>query len=480
MLETNLYPMLRPEWVLRNERSKIICYLMSTEESRHQVLSPEVGFMASFLNGRETVAQVVDDLCYIWHGSREELHRVLSAAIDMLNAGAEKVALLRTPSAEAPKHNPLDFILSSEQFDPNARLRSPISLFIYFCAWCSTNCRYCYADLENMRKCAHLSAAEWLRIVREARDLGIRIIHFTGGDTLRRKDAIAFLSELVQLGFVFLVSTKCYIREDDARRLVDAGWHVPVNGVHRSLQVSVDSCNSETLRLLMGRDGYLDQATDTIGNLLKAGIQPVVKATLTAYNFRDVRDLVERFALMGVRRFRTALYSHSFYRHDDRLHMSEDMKKETAEWLSAIRSEHPELTIDGDAARFNAADSGTEAVRQRFWNSRTNCSAGRTSLGVAPDGRAVLCEQMPVAPPYFVGDLTKQSILDVWNSPQILDFISPARERFIGTACETCSEFEECIHLKGYCFRDAHFVYGRLHHPPPKCPRAPATTFRFT
>ncbi len=482
MVKDELYPMLRPEWVLRNDETKVICYLLSTEESSHLVLNPEVGFMASFLDGRQTVAEIADDLCYVGQiDSKAESRKLVSAVIDALNEGVERVALLESPAIDGPRYDPLDFIISPQHFEGNVRLRRPLTLLIYFCAWCSTRCVYCYADLENMRRCQHLPVAEWVRIAREAHELGVRIIQFTGGDTLGREDAIDFLCELIKLDFLFLVSTKCHVGPNDAQRLMDAGWNVPVNNVQREFQVSIDSCERETLKLLMGRDGYLEQATATVSNLLRAGISPRVKATLTSYNWRDVRGLVERFREMGVRCFRATLYSHSFYRHDDRLFMSEDMKKETAETLHALLSEYPELTIEGDAMQPLSADADneTEAGRKQAWNSRSNCSAGRTNIGVAPDGQAVLCEQMPLEPPYFVGDLTKQSILEVWNSTKLLDFVLPNRDLFSGTPCETCSEFEECVHHKGYCFRDSWFVYGKLHHPPPKCPWAPFMPFRF-
>jgi MoaA/NifB/PqqE/SkfB family radical SAM enzyme len=85
---------------------------------------------------------------------------------------------------------------------------------------------------------------------------------------------------------------------------------------------------------------------------------------------------------------------------------------------------------------------------------------------------------MPLQDPFFVGDLTKQSIMDVWNSAAVLDFIYPMRERFAGTACYKCQEFDACVHELGQCFRDAYFAYDTLFSPPPDCPKAPATTRR--
>jgi hypothetical protein len=54
------------------------------------------------------------------------------------------------------------------------------------------------------------------------RDLDIRIVDLTGGDPLTT-DSIAFFVNLIEMGFLFLLSTKCYIRLTDAQRLAEAG-----------------------------------------------------------------------------------------------------------------------------------------------------------------------------------------------------------------------------------------------------------------
>jgi radical SAM protein with 4Fe4S-binding SPASM domain len=480
MLQDGLIPALRPEWVLRNERNKVICYLMATEECRYQVLNPQEALIAALLNGHDTVAKLVEAICYIARiESRGVGLRVLERVLRSLNTEEQKVELLEKPATAGNTYSALDFIVPPESFCGERRLSAPLTLLIYFSAACQANCRYCYADLSNMRRCRHLTIAQWSRILDEARRLDIRIIHLTGGDTLARPDSIDFLCALARKGFLFLVSTKCRVSQDDAARLADAGFNVPVNTVRRLFQVSVDSCDPKELRLLMGREGYLEQATGTVRSLLGAGIPVQVKAVLTPFNYRRVGELVDRFGELGVRHFRASLYSRSFYRHDDRLFMSDDMKREAASMLQALRHTRPELTIDGDATRLAGADNGMATEKQERWSMRTNCSAGRTNLGVAPDGRVVVCEQMPLTSPYVVGDLTRQSILDVWDSPQLRDLVMPPRSRFYGTPCYACDEFRACIHNKGTCFRDAYFAYGRLHHPPPKCPHAPPSSFRF-
>ena len=90
--------------------------------------------------------------------------------------------------------------------------------------------------------------------------------------------------------------------------------------------------------------------------------------------------------------------------------------------------------------------------------------------GIGADGRAFLCEQMKMSEEFVVGDLSVQSIQEVWNSPRLLDFIYPERERFEGTICRQCPEFEKCMWESGRCYRDAYFCYGTIYDSPPLCP----------
>ena len=108
--------------------------------------------------------------------------------------------------------------------------------------------------------------------------------------------------------------------------------------------------------------------------------------------------------------------------------------------------------------------------RRTIWDRRKGCGGGWLSLGIGADGRAFLCEQMKMSDEFVVGDLSVQSIQEVWNSPRLLDFIYPERERFEGTICRQCPEFEKCMWESGRCYRDAYFCYGTIYDSPPLCP----------
>lgn len=479
MLNDSDYLALRPEWVLRNEDQKVILYELSTIEAHYLVLDPISAVIATFLDGHHTVGELAETVRFVGSlPSVDQATRLLEEVVSTLNHENRCVDVLPQPAPWTINYDPLDFMISPRDFKPQRRLSRPLTLLLYYSGWCQTNCIYCYADLSNMRRLDHLSLQQWLPILDQAQDLGIRLIELTGGDPLGRPDSIDFIIQLVRRGFLFLLSTKCYVEAADARRLVDAGFTDPVGGVSRDFQVSIDSIDAAVVDRLMRKRGHLQRAIESIQNLLAAGIPVRAKAVITSLNHQELRDYVGTLAGLGVRHFIFSTYARSFYRHDDDLFLSDDVKAAVDATLNQIAQERPDLVLEGDAMRFSPTAKMSRRDVKASWKVRAGCSAGRSNLGVAPDGRAVLCEQMPLQDPYFFGDLTKQSILEIWNSPAVLDFIYPPRERFAGTACFTCREFDQCIHELGQCFRDAYFAYDTLFSPPPNCPKAPATARR--
>ena len=112
-------------------------------------------------------------------------------------------------------------------------------------------------------------------------------------------------------------------------------------------------------------------------------------------------------------------------------------------------------------------------AKEEAWEERSMCSAGRASMVINPTGEVTLCEQMPLQDEYIAGDLKHQGLEALWNSTRMKDKVYPSKEKFSGTECETCPDFEECINETGYCFRDSLFTYGTIYSLPPNCPKAP-------
>jgi radical SAM protein with 4Fe4S-binding SPASM domain len=210
----------------------------------------------------------------------------------------------------------------------------------------------------------------------------------------------------------------------------------------------------------------------TLDNFLSFGIMPKVKGVITGLNYTQPRMIVEALYPRGARVFNFVRYRRTFHRHQDSLFVAPEHLMDLRQQFDDILERYPDIELQQEF--FPEVDPDPNIpppTKREVWANRLGCGGGWNSLGISADGKAFLCEQMPMADPYFVGDARRQSLAEIWSSEALRDFIFPAREQFDGSACQTCPDFEECMWAAGRCYRDAFFNYGSVYDQPPACPR---------
>lgn len=475
MREPNSYPMISGQWQIRNEGNQVVLVLLSTTEARMIRLQRDVALILTLMDGLRTFAEIEQTLASWFPSASSDdiarrIERVL-ADLALVSQGHPVIVTGDAPATAPRRLESRDFIIPVERYRPSSRLSTPASALIYLTGACHTNCVYCYADTDNLRSYRPLPRRDWERILADLRAAGVRNLTFCGGDCGAHPDYAEVVADAVRRDFVFSFSTKCLVTAEAARLIADAGFSIPVNGaVEREFQLSIDALDCELNRRMVGVPDFLGRVESSVRNLLAAGIHPRVKSVLTPFNADEPEALVAHFASLGVRRFSFARYAPSFHRHDASLNVDGRLGREIARRLTALQARHPELEIAGDACTFSESESPrTEQLLQ--WKKRGHCSAGRTSLVVAPDGSVLLCEQLTADRKFVVGNLTRQSVREVWESEALLRMTHPEEALFHGTMCAGCGEFAECVHFKGQCFRDNWFAFGTLYHPQKTCPR---------
>ena len=465
------------------------------------LLSPREGAVVSLFNGKYSLRHLALILEYILDFNDLNAARdYLISVINKINEDFDAIVNMADILAPYVKiYDTLQFIASSSEGVKQHRLVYPLSITAMFSNACETNCVYCYANRRIIPPSQQLSTKRWIEIFHEARSLGIEQVGLTGGDPLFRKDSITLLGELIKLEMLFLVSTKCHITREKADHLVDIGMTQPINQITREIQLSIDGPDEDTADVLAGSPGYFNRAIDSIKNLTERGFYFRVKAVLVPFNAPRVYDWIKVMVGLGATRLSVAAYNRTFYRHHDDLFLSLDDRKLIEEQCERAKSDFPEMKLQmsgldpvtmigkGPAsANKYLGGSSIEAGSPSFgdkmeeWKKRTHCSGGRSNLTITPDGKVVLCETVPQEGIFVVGDLTTQSIMDVWNSQKLLDFAYPSREKFVGSACYDCDYLSECLSsLAGYCFRDSYFNYGNVFERPPQCPFSPDNGMRI-
>lgn len=471
-IDANAKPAVSSGWLLRNDKKYIIAYKNDADALNYYVFSPLEASIISLFDGTLTTAEIRSAFIKIfarffpnlqndsqWNEQFDKILQDFFSIEGFLTFNGEI-----SPSLLVEKEYLLpDF---SSYLYPVKRLVCPLAVTIVFTNRCSCDCLYCYSEREKSNE---YPLEQWCEFFNQMNESGIKLVHIGGGDIFMRKDVYELFNEMVSRDFVFSVSTKGYISRYNAERLFDMG--IGRSNVSqpliRPIQVSVDSCIPEESEVLSQDYKYLEKALETVSNLIKAGISPKVKTVLTALNADAAEGIVARFSKLGVKEFYFAQYSRSYYRHSDRLFLSREQKLMIKKTSARLKSIFPHLNL---YFQDNMSTGGAVNLPHDKWRSRPSCSGGQSLMVVKPNGDVTLCEEVPHNDMFIVGNVFKDGIIGCWNSKKLLDFIYPDREKFKGTVCYECPEYDDCYEIKGNCFRNSLRAYGTIYDAPPECP----------
>ncbi len=477
-------PVISPYWRLKRSGDLLLLWNYHPDLSKYTILSPQIGAVLSLFNGKLSLRHIALIIQYIFNlDNFDSAWKFLLHSINEVNKTCD--AIVNMADSLIPyiqTYDTFSFIADLPKETKQRRLAYPVSLTVMFSNSCETNCVYCYANRRIVSASEQLSTERWIEIFREAQSMGIEQVSLTGGDPLFRKDSITLIGELIKLKMLFLISTKCHITRDKADQLVAVGMTEPINQFTREVQISMDGPDADTVDKLAGSIGYFDRAIDSITNLVERGFNLRVKAVLIPYNAPRVYEWIKLMAGLGVRRLFITAYNRSVYRHADTLFLSLEDRELIEQQYERAKRDFPEVELRTSGLdnvkrlqeAFTGARDKSDSEKMEEWKKRTHCSGGRSNIVITPDGKVVLCETVPQDGIFVVGDLTTQSIIEVWNSQKLLDFAYPSRNKFKGSACYDCDYLNDCLSsLAGYCFRNLYFNYGNVFERPPQCPFSP-------
>jgi radical SAM protein with 4Fe4S-binding SPASM domain len=344
----------------------------------------------------------------------------------------------------------------------NRHDRTPVNLNWHLTSDCSTDCRYCYL---GRRKVKPMPKERTLALIEEAAAIGVVGILPTGGDVLLYPYLGDILQALCRHKFLpAALCTKSFLSKDKAKVLAENA------SVVLCLQFSIDSTVADVADYLVRGKDFCKRIFKSIDNALEVGLRVEAKAVVTPYNILTIPKLYRDLKKRGVGTIRLAAYCRSGFHHSDDLFNHTASYQWLEEQTQQLRQEYPDDLINIQNGG-PALEPLSPEARQKGWSKRSMCTAGRDSMMICTDGKVIPCEQMPETEEYFCGDVSHQSIMEVWNGDRLRELTyGIPREKFKGTACYDCKEWEACC-LMGNCIRDLSYCYGNVYQPPANCPK---------
>lgn len=130
---------------------------------------------------------------------------------------------------------------------------------------CQANCIHCSAARHKRKDSPELSTEEWKKVIREAEQLGVVTVVFTGGEPLLRPDIFELIEWVDKNEAVVLIFTNgMLLTEENVRKLAKAGiWCV---------HVSIDSPDPQDHDEMRRLPGCFEKAVEGLKRCKDAGL----------------------------------------------------------------------------------------------------------------------------------------------------------------------------------------------------------------
>jgi pyrroloquinoline quinone biosynthesis protein E len=337
--------------------------------------------------------------------------------------------------------------------DPGApRPGPPLWLLAELTYRCPLHCVFCFNPLDFARHEDELSTADWIRVLREGRELGAVQLGLSGGEPLLRDDLEEIVAEAARLGYYSnLLTSGVGLTPERARALKAAGLdHVQLSFQDSTREMNDFLSHTKTFEL-----------KNRVARLIKEqGWPMVLNVVIHRLNIDHVDRIIGMAHEMGAEYLElanTQYYSWAFLNRSQLLPTHEQLRRaeEIADgWRARV----------GPAMRiFFVAPDYHEGTVKRCVN-----GWGSTLLNVAPDGVALPCHTARMLPGLAFPSVRERSLREIW-------FDSEGFNRYRGTGwmkqpCATCAHREEDL---GGCRCQAFMIANDARAADPVCRWSP-------
>ncbi len=354
------------------------------------------------------------------------------------------------------------------------RPKAPLDIVIMPTTNCLTNCIYCYAN-RNRKINSNISIKRYKEIIAESKKLGVRMVDIIGGDIFAYPKWFELLSTLKEYDYhkECLLSTKIPLNKDAIKKL-------HILGIER-IQLSVDSLNISSVKNILrvlNSKAYVSRMIKTFELLQDYNIKVSVHTILTKQGATK-NDLMSIYQVLkdkeNVEEWRidvafSSMYSDISY-HDYKVKDSDN--KKLSIFINSLSKQEKKIKIINE---IDEIDSSIERKKETFFYEKAvSCPANVYSCFILPDGKVTICEQFYWQKEYIIGDITKQSLLEIWNSDKAL-YLYHRKETKVRkiSPCYNCSDKEICSSRKLVCWVDVVKKYGyeNWDFPDPRCHKA--------
>lgn len=473
---------LNPEYILRNDKKRILLYSTLLLQNRVYRIHPVQAMILTFFSHSRSLNENIRLLKLFLGKDNDDIFKIVSPFINNerpvcvkwknQNIWFPEKILIPDNGRIREKYSVEDMVCESVDLHENRYFRSPITMTLMLTNHCLTKCIYCYADKkERVQK--KIETSRIIEIIQEAKHLNVRKINIIGGEVFLHRDWDIILKGLIDNGYSpEVISTKIPITIQILEKVKNTGYENPV-------QISLDSTNPNILsKLLKVEFDYWDKMRDSLALIDNSKIKYQITTILTNLNddFESILKLYKFLSnLKNIDSWRISPAWNSLYI-DNKEFENIKSKKNTIEKLFKEINEQiipdSNFSIFLDYSFLNKEYFKGKKGYKSF--SGGECSALQSQMFVLPDGQVTICEQLYWKPNFIIGSLVYDSIENVWNSDKAYSLLKMKREYISEkSSCKSCTFFDDCFAHR--CWVDVVKAYSdeNWDYPDPRCSKAP-------
>ena len=311
-------------------------------------------------------------------------------------------------------------LLENELSDEFAESRKLFSATIELTYRCNERCRHCYIDERHGEE---LTTEQVKQVLDDLHGMGVLAVLFTGGEVFVRDDIFEILEYAHEKRFAVDIFTNGTLLDGDKIIRLKALW---LKGVHFSVYSHVAEKHDAVTQIR----GSFDKTIAAIKACSLVGIPTKIKSPLFAETIDDAAGIIELARKCGA----------SIAINND---ITPKKNGDTSPLSMRVLSspEHTDIagTIEEQLGNLYTAPAGKKGMRDRI------CGAGAKMISVDPFGKVFPCGCFPLS----IGDVTEQSIEDIWNHSKELSYWREKNRVSCREDCLGCEYFNYCKFCPG-------------------------------
>ena len=311
-------------------------------------------------------------------------------------------------------------VLENEVSDEYANSQRLYSATIELTYKCNEKCRHCYVSDEGGKE---LTTSQIKRVLDELYDIGVLTILFTGGEVFVRQDFFEILEYAYEKRFAVDIFTNGTLLDADRILRLKAFWP---KGIHFSVYSHIAEKHDAVTQI----SGSYEKTIKAIKACRLVGIPVKIKMPVFTETVDDISGVISLAESLGTS-----------------ISVSNDITPKKNGDITPLGMRVISSDEYGDVAHAIENKLGNLYIPEKRDRKLSNriCSAGARMISINPYGKVFPCVCFPIS----IGDVTKQSLRDIWINSKELNTWRQQNKMANRTDCIKCAHLEYCRFCPG-------------------------------